>query len=159
MSRAASCSSPRPAGHGFIVPEDEVLAQTRKGKQVLNVTAGAEAAVCAPAAGDSVAVIGDNRKLLLFPLERAAGDAARQGRAAAALQGWRPGRRQDLQQEGRAQLWIDSAMRSFTLASAELKDWWGERAQAGRLPPKGFPKTTVRLELLAERRFAGFEPG
>ncbi len=57
------------SGHGFIVPEDEVLAQTRKGKQVLNVTAGAEATVCAPVAGDSVAVIGDNRKLLLFPLQ------------------------------------------------------------------------------------------
>ena len=57
------------SGHGFIVPEDEVLAQTRKGKQVLNVPAGTEAVVCAPAEGDSVAVIGENRKLLLFPLE------------------------------------------------------------------------------------------
>ena len=66
---AASCLSRASSGHGFIVPEDEVVASTRKGKQVLNVGAGDEAAICAPAEGDSVAVIGENRKLLLFPLK------------------------------------------------------------------------------------------
>ena len=57
------------SGHGFIVPEDEMVAMTRKGKQVLNVDEPAEACCCVPAEGDMVAVIGENRKMLIFPLE------------------------------------------------------------------------------------------
>ena len=100
-------------GHGFIVPEDEVVAMTRKGKQVLNVTAGAEAAVCVPADGRQRR--GDRRQPqdADVPARGAARDAARQGRAAAALQGWRPGRRQGVQQEGRADLSRPGG-RSFT---------------------------------------------
>ena len=127
-------------GHGFIVPEDEVLAQTRKGKQVLNVTAGAEAALCAPAAGDSVAVIGDNRKLLLFPLEELPEMPRGKG---VRLQRYKDGGLADAKTFSKKDglTYVDSAMRSFTLSSAELRDWWGVRAQAGRLPPKGFPKS------------------
>ena len=106
------------SGHGFIVAEDEVLAMTRKGKQVLNVPSGEEAAMCAPVDGDSVAVIGDNRKLLLFPL--------------AELPEMPRGKEDGL-------AYTDAAGRSFVLT--ELRDWWGARAQAGRLPPKGFPKS------------------
>ncbi|HZP08470.1 DNA topoisomerase IV subunit A [Methyloceanibacter sp.] len=128
------------SGHGFIVPEDEVLAQTRKGKQVLNVPAGSEAVACTPAAGDSIAVIGDNRKLLLFPLnqlpEMPRGKGVR-------LQRYKDGGLADvkafIKKDGLT--YLDSAMRSFTLSSAELREWWGERAQAGRLPPRGFPKS------------------
>ena len=128
------------SGHGFIVPEDEVLAQTRKGKQVLNVPTGTEAVVCAPAEGDSVAVIGDNRKLLLFPLkelpEMPRGKGVR-------LQRYKDGGLADAKTFSKKEglTYIDSAKRSFTLSSAELRDWWGVRAQAGRLPPKGFPKS------------------
>jgi topoisomerase-4 subunit A len=128
------------SGHGFIVPEDEVLAQTRKGKQVLNVPGGAEAVVCAPAAGDSIAVIGDNRKLLLFPLselpEMPRGKGVR-------LQRYKDGGLADVKAFDKKDglTYLDSAMRSFTLTSAELKEWWGVRAQAGRLPPRGFPKS------------------
>jgi topoisomerase-4 subunit A len=128
------------SGHGFIVPEDEVLAQTRKGKQVLNVTAGAEAVVCAPVSGDSVATIGDNRKLLLFPLselpEMPRGKGVR-------LQRYKDGGLADAKTFSKKDglTYIDSAKRSFTLSAAELRDWWGNRAQAGRLPPKGFPKS------------------
>jgi topoisomerase-4 subunit A len=117
-----------------------VLAQTRKGKQVLNVPTGAEAVVCAPASGDSIAVIGDNRKLLLFPLnqlpEMPRGKGVR-------LQRYKDGGLADVKAFNKKDglTYIDSAMRSFTLSSAELKDWWGERAQAGRLPPRGFPKS------------------
>jgi topoisomerase IV subunit A len=126
------------SGHGFIVVEDEVLAQTRKGKQVLNVTAGAEGAVCAPVEGDSVAVIGENRKLLLFPLkelpEMPRGKGVR-------LQRYKDGGLADAKifakKEGLT--YTDTAGRTFTLT--ELRDWWGTRAQAGRLPPKGFPKS------------------
>jgi topoisomerase-4 subunit A len=126
------------SGHGFIVPEDEVLASTRKGKQILNVGAGDEAAMCAPAAGDSVAVIGDNRKLLLFPLkelpEMPRGKGVR-------LQRYKDGGLADAKTFAKKEglTYIDSAGRSFTLT--DLRDWWGVRAQAGRLPPKGFPKS------------------
>ena len=128
------------SGHGFIVNEDEVLAMTRKGKQVLNVREGEEAVVVAPAAGDSVAVIGDNRKLLLFPLselpEMPRGKGVR-------LQRYKDGGLADAKifdkKEGLT--YLDAAKRSFTLSATELRDWWGQRAQAGRLPPKGFPKS------------------
>jgi topoisomerase-4 subunit A len=126
------------SGHGFVVAEDEVVAMTRKGKQVLNVEAGTEAIVCAAVDGDSVAVIGDNRKLLLFPLkelpEMPRGKGVR-------LQRYKDGGLADAtvfkKKEGL--IYIDAAGRSFTVT--ELRDWWGVRAQAGRLPPKGFPKS------------------
>lgn len=126
------------SGHGFIVAEDGVMAQTRKGKQVLNVAADEEAAVCTPVEGDSVAVIGDNRKLLLFPLkelpEMPRGKGVR-------LQRYKDGGLADAKiftkKEGL--VYLDAAGRSFTVT--ELRDWWGTRAQAGRLPPKGFPKS------------------
>ncbi|HSD92360.1 MAG TPA: DNA topoisomerase IV subunit A [Methyloceanibacter sp.] len=126
------------SGHGFIVAEDEVLAQTRKGKQVLNVPTSEEAAVCAPVDGDSLAVIGENRKLLLFPLkelpEMPRGKGVR-------LQRYKDGGLADAKtfykKDGLT--YTDSAGRSFALT--ELRDWWGQRAQAGRLPPKGFPKS------------------
>ena len=56
-------------GRGFIVPEAQVAAQTRSGKQVLNVSGDVEAAVCRPVVGDHLAVVGDNHKLILFPLD------------------------------------------------------------------------------------------
>ena len=126
------------SGHGFVVAEDEVVAMTRKGKQVLNVPADEEAIACAPVEGDSVAVIGENRKLLLFPLkelpEMPRGKGVR-------LQRYKQGGLADAKiftkKEGLT--WIDSAGRTFT--HTELRDWWGARAQAGRLPPKGFPKS------------------
>jgi len=115
-----------------------VLASTRKGKQILNVGAGDEASVCAPATGDSVAIIGDNRKLLLFPLkelpEMPRGKGVR-------LQRYKDGGLADAKTFSKKEslTYIDSAGRSFILP--DLRDWWGVRAQAGRLPPKGFPKS------------------
>jgi topoisomerase-4 subunit A len=128
------------SGYGFIVAEDEVIAMTRKGKQILNVKSDDEAAVCTPVEGDSVAVIGANRKLLLFPLkelpEMPRGKGVR-------LQRYKDGGLADAKtftkKEGLT--YLDAAKRSFTLFSAELRDWWGARAQAGRLPPRGFPKS------------------
>jgi topoisomerase IV subunit A len=128
------------SGHGFIVAEDEVVAMTRKGKQILNVKGDDEAAVAAPVDGDSVAVIGRNRKLLLFPLaelpEMPRGKGVR-------LQRYKDGGLADAKtfskKEGLS--YTDAANRTFMLSSAELRDWWGARAQAGRLPPRGFPKS------------------
>jgi topoisomerase-4 subunit A len=125
-------------GHGFIVPEDEVVAMTRKGKQVLNLKADEEAVTCAPADGDSIAVIGENRKLLLFPLkelpEMPRGKGVR-------LQRYKDGGLADAKifTKKNGLIWVDSAGRTFNFT--ELRDWWGTRAQAGRLPPKGFPKS------------------
>ncbi|MET0687733.1 MAG: DNA topoisomerase IV subunit A, partial [Methyloceanibacter sp.] len=108
------------SGHGFIVPEDEVLAQTRKGKQVLNVPAGTEAVVCAPAEGDSIAVIGENRKLLLFPLEELPEMPRGKG---VRLQRYKDGGLADAKAFDKKEglTYIDSAKRSFTLSSAELR--------------------------------------
>ncbi|ODR99033.1 DNA topoisomerase IV subunit A [Methyloceanibacter methanicus] len=128
------------SGYGFVAAEDDVIAMTRKGKQILNVKAPDEAAVCAPVSGDSVAVIGDNRKLLLFPLS----ELPEMPRARAVrLQRYRDGGLADAKTFAKKEglVYIDAAKRSFTLASADLRDWWGARAAAGRLPPRGFPKS------------------
>ena len=130
------------AGHGFIVPEDEVLASTRKGKQVLNVDAGDEAKVCiavAPGA-DYVATIGDNRKMLVFPLEEI--NEMTRGKGVI-LQRIKDGALFDartfVKKEGLT--WLDTAGRTFTLDWKELHDWVGQRSQAGRVAPKGFPRS------------------
>ena len=103
-------------------------------------TAPATAALIVPAAGDHVAVIGENRKLLVFPLaqlnEMARGKGTR-------LQRYKDGGVSDAKVFALADglTWRDSAGRTFTVAGRDLKEWIGNRAEAGRLPPKGFPKT------------------
>ena len=127
-------------GNGFIVGEDELLSSTRKGRAVINVSAPAAAALVVPAAGDHVAVIGQNRKLLVFPIsqlnEMARGKGTR-------LQRYKDGGVSDARTFAIADglTWKDSAGRTFTVARPELKEWIGNRAEAGRLPPKGFPKS------------------
>ena len=128
------------SGHGFLVPEDEMVAMTRKGKQVLNVDEPAEACCCVPADGDLVAVIGENRKILIFPLEEVNEMARGKG---VRLQRYKDGGLSDVRvfskKEGLS--WLDPAGRTFTLPMSELRDWVGERAQAGRMAPRGFPKS------------------
>ncbi len=126
-------------GRGFLSPQDEMLAGTRKGKGLLNVEDGAKVAVAIVAEGDHVAVIGENRKLLVFPLaqtpEMARGKGVR-------LQRYKDGGLSDARVFALADglTWKDSAGRTFTVAQPELAEWMGARAEAGRLPPKGFPK-------------------
>jgi len=123
-------------GNGFIVPEDEVVAMRRAGKQVLNVSGTDEAVACAVVQGDHVAVIGDNRKLLIFPLsevnEMTRGKGVR-------LQRYKDGGLGDVKTFTLKQGLVayDRSDRARTFDG--LKDWLGQRAQAGRLPPKGFP--------------------
>jgi topoisomerase IV subunit A len=126
-------------GNGFIVQEAECVANTRKGKQVLNVTAPAEAVSCVvvPDNADHVATIGENRKMVIFKLselpEMARGKGVR-------LQKFKDGGLSNAaafnMKEGLS--WLDSSGRSFVVN--DLDEWIGERAQAGRAPPKGFPK-------------------
>jgi topoisomerase-4 subunit A len=129
-------------GYGFIVPEEEVIASTRKGKQVLNVTEPEEARVCVPADGDHVAAMGENRKMLVFKLDEVNEMARGKG---VILQRFKDGALSDLRvfKKSEGLTWIDSAGREFTLSWSELRDWVGERAQAGRPAPKGFPRSNL----------------
>jgi len=123
-------------GRGFVVPEDEVLAQTRAGKVVLNVTPPVEAKVCTPAEGDMVASVGENRKLLLFPLEQLPEMARGRG---VTLQKFKDGGLSDAKVFARAE-GLSWKLGEKVRTETNIKDWIGERAQAGRLPPQGFPK-------------------
>jgi topoisomerase-4 subunit A len=127
-------------GYGFIVPEDEVVASTRKGRQVLNVSEPDEATVCIPVDGDQVAIIGENRKLLVFALDQINEMSRGKGMI---LQRFKGGGLSDVRVFKKADglTWLDSAGRTFTLTWRELREWLGVRAQAGRLAPKGFPRS------------------
>ncbi|WP_417666950.1 DNA topoisomerase IV subunit A [Roseibium sp.] len=125
---------------GFVVAENDVIANTRKGKQVLNLTAPAEATLCVKADGDQVAIIGQNRKLLVFPLAQVTQMTRGRG---VRLQRYRDGDVSDIRvfkaEEGLS--WTDSSGRSFNRSMEEMAEWRGERGQAGRLPPTGFPRS------------------
>ena len=125
------------AGRGFVVPADELAAEKRTGKQVLNLKPGEEAALCVIADGDHVAVIGENRKLLIFPLEQVP-EMTRGG--GVILQRYRDGGMADAKVFRLAD-GLTWRLGERTRTETNLRDWLGERAQAGRLPPAGFPRT------------------
>lgn len=127
------------AGNGFVVSESDVIANTRKGKQVLNVKMPDEAAICTPASGDSLAVVGDNRKLLIFATDQIPEMTRGKG---VRLQKYKDGGIKDVRVFNREDglTWEDSAQRSHNRSLEELAEYVGERAQAGRVAPKGFPK-------------------
>ncbi|OYW55367.1 MAG: DNA topoisomerase IV subunit A [Hyphomicrobium sp. 32-62-53] len=127
-------------GYGFLVAEEEVVASTRKGKQILNVADDEEAAVVVPAEGDMVATVGENRKLLIFKLEDVNEMARGKGTI---LQRFKDGGLSDIRVFNKKEglTWLDSAGRTFTLPWSDLKEWVGERAQAGHVVPKGFPRS------------------
>jgi len=127
-------------GRGFVVAEDECLGNTRKGKQVLNVKPPDQARAVAPVEGDFAAAIGENRKMLVFRVDQT--PEMTRGRGVR-LQRHKDGGLSDLKTFKAADglSWTDSAGRVFSLSLKELADWRGNRADAGRLAPKGFPKT------------------
>ncbi|MES2983870.1 MAG: DNA topoisomerase IV subunit A [Pseudomonadota bacterium] len=125
------------SGKGFVVEEKDVLAQTRGGKQVLNVSDGGKALVCVDAAGDHVAVLGSNRKLLVFPLDQVPVMKRGQG---VALQKYKGAHLADAVvfalKDGLS--WnIGERVRTET----DVKPWLGQRAAQGHLPPVGFPRS------------------
>jgi topoisomerase-4 subunit A len=124
------------SGHGFVTNEDDAVALKRSGKQVMNVPTGTEAAVCAMAEGDSAAIMGENRKLLIFPLADVPELARGRG---VILQRYKDGHLLD----ARSFVWKDGLkdQNNRAWSAAELKDWKGERAQAGRIVPRGFAKS------------------
>ncbi|MGI9392915.1 MAG: DNA topoisomerase IV subunit A [Parvibaculales bacterium] len=123
-------------GYGFIVPESELISTRRAGKQILNLASGEEAAICVPAIGDSLAVLGENKKLLIFPIKEIPQMARGKGI-----------KLQSYKQEGIADVrsFIEKeGLKIYDSAGREqvfnkLDDWQGKRAQAGRKRPKGFP--------------------
>jgi topoisomerase IV subunit A len=125
------------AGDGFVLAEDDGVAQTRGGKQVLNLREGTRARVCRPVAGDHVAAVGENRKMLVFPIaelpEMARGKGVR-------LQRYKDGGLSDAVTFDLAAglSWKDTAGR--TRVVTDLGEWLSTRATAGRMAPRGFPR-------------------
>ena len=125
------------AGDGFVVPENDVVAQTRSGKQVINARGDTKAKCCKVVEGDHVAVVGENRKLVIFELsglpELGRGKGVR-------LQKYKDGGLSDVTtfdlNEGLK--WLDPAGRTRT--ETELAEWVAKRATAGRMAPRGFPR-------------------
>ena len=122
-------------GYGFVMPEEEAISARRAGKQVLNVGAKG-AAFAKPATGDHLGVIGDNGKILIFPLTELPEMPRGKG---VKLQTYREGGLRDaiVFNEADGATWIDGAGR--TRVWAEWNDWLARRAAAGKLAPKGFP--------------------
>ncbi|MCX7280779.1 MAG: DNA topoisomerase IV subunit A, partial [Alphaproteobacteria bacterium] len=123
------------SGHGFITSEDDALAMTKKGKSVMNVKPGVEAVSCRPAAGDSVAVVGENRKLLIFKIDEVPELGRGQG---VYLQRYKDGGLVDATTFTWKAGLKDENNKLFE--PSELKDWRGERAQAGRIVPRGWSR-------------------
>jgi topoisomerase IV subunit A len=130
-------------GQGFVVGEDDCVGNTRKGKQVLNVEMPNEARAIATVAGDTVAVIGTNHKMVLFALDQVPEMARGRG---VRLQKYSGGSLSDVAVfESKAGLtWKDSAGRDQAMSWKELSDWRGNRADAGRLA-HGLPKSNKFL--------------
>lgn len=126
-------------GRGFIVPEKDVLAQTKNGKQILNVDEKTEAKICLRVAPEHnhIATIGTNRKMLVFPLDQIPEMSKGKG---VILQKFKDGRLSD------ARTFTLKAGLTYRHGTSEVKvenvkAWIAERAQAGKLPPNGFPKS------------------
>ena len=122
-------------GYGFVMPEEEAISARRAGKQVLNVGAKG-AAFAMPATGDHLGVIGDNGKILIFPLAELPEMPRGKG---VKLQTYREGGLRDaiVFNEADGATWVDGAGR--TRVWGEWKEWLARRAAAGKLAPKGFP--------------------
>jgi len=136
------------AGYGFLVPEAELVANTRKGRQVMNVKMPDALYSCVLVEGDMVAIVGQNRKMLIFPLVQI--PQMSRGRGV---------RLQRYRDSGVAEIctfaqttgleWQDSAGRCFVRADNELVEWLGTRAGVGRMVPKGFPKNNAFSQKIA----------
>ena len=124
-------------GDGFIISETETNAQTKNGKQILNLKDGAKAIVCKPLNGDHIACIGENRKMLIFPIadlpEMTRGKGVR-------MQKYKDGGLSDASTFNISSglSWKDPADRQRT--ETKLEDWISKRASSGRMAPRGFPR-------------------
>ena len=124
------------SGRGFMVEAADLLSERKAGKQVLNTRPGEEAALCVPAVGDHVALVGENRRLLVFPLDQVPVLARGAG---VILQRYKEGGLKDAKVFRLAD-GLTWRLGDKTRTETALRDWIGERAQAGRMPPNGFPR-------------------
>ena len=129
-------------GYGFIVDENHLLAQTRSGRKIMNVADGENMKFCLPMTGDYVAVVGENRRLLVFKAEEIPTMARGHG---VLLQKFKDGNISDIQ--------IFKGEDGFSYNRAggistekELIGWLGHRAQIGKVVPFGFPKNNKFLK-------------
>lgn len=124
-------------GRGFIVNSDDLLAQKKAGKQVLNLGTGAKAQICLPVGGELIAIVGTNRKLLVFEASEVPEMARGKG---VILQRYKDGKLGDVTflkaEEGLS--WEQGGGRTRT--ETDLTTWRGKRAGAGKMPPNGFPR-------------------
>ncbi|WP_374764945.1 DNA topoisomerase IV subunit A [Yunchengibacter salinarum] len=127
-------------GKGFLLQSDNAVAMKKAGKQILNLKAGAHATHCIPADGDSVAVIGTNRKLLVFDMAELSEMTRGQG---VALQRYKDAELSDVivfnRENGLS--WPMKGKSERWRTETDLMPWTGKRGNAGRLPPVGFPRT------------------
>jgi topoisomerase-4 subunit A len=128
-------------GKGFVVKSSEIIAETRKGRQVVNVRAGAKLSVVRPirADHDYVAAVGDNRKLVVFPLNELPEMGRGQG---VTIQKYKDGGLSDVVtfklEEGLS--WAMGGDTGRTRTESDLTPWRVARGAAGRMPPLGFPR-------------------
>jgi len=126
-------------GKGFFVEADNAVATKKAGKQILNLPGEAIATHCIPQVGDTIAVIGDNRKLLVFGQDELPVMNRGQG---VALQRYKDGGLSDVMmftaEDGLS--WPMGGDGNRTRTETELEPWTGKRGNAGRLPPMGFPR-------------------
>jgi topoisomerase IV subunit A len=124
-------------GNGFVVPEDEVLGTTRKGKQVLNLKGADKAAALTTVGGELVAAIGENRKMVIFPIDQA--PEMTRGRGVR-LQRYKDGGLSDVAtfKADEGLRWVGEGGRTSILSIKELAAWRGNRGDAGRLRPDRF---------------------
>jgi topoisomerase-4 subunit A len=123
-------------GRGFVVPADEVLGQTRNGKVVMTPGEDAKASVCTVVQGDSVAVVGTNRKLLIFPLSEVPEMARGRG---VILQRYHDGALSDAKVFNLAD-GLSWKRGDGTRTESDLRAWIGARASSGRVVPNGFAR-------------------
>jgi topoisomerase-4 subunit A len=124
-------------GKGFLVEGSELLAEKRTGKQVLTLEGTARAILCVPAEGDTVAVMGENRKLLIFPIDQLPVMARGRG---VQLQSFKDGGLSDAKVFTRKE-GLSWQLGGRTRTEFDLQSWRGNRAGAGKLPPNGFPRS------------------
>jgi len=124
-------------GDGFIVSEKETIAQTKNGKQILNVKDGVKAVVCKTVTGDHIACIGENRKMLIFPISELPEMTRGKG---VKMQKYKDGFLSDASSFTLSVglSWKDPAGRQRT--ETDLNDWISKRASSGRMAPRGFPR-------------------
>ena len=125
------------SGHGLVVDIDAAVAQTRSGKQILNVPGDARAVACCMVNGDMVASVGVNRKLLVFPLNEVPEMTRGKG---VILQRFKDGGLADIAvfEAAKGLSWHAGGGRVRT--ETDLKTWLARRGGAGKLPPNGFPR-------------------